>query len=260
MEAEIGIIGGTGLYSLLEKSEEVEVKTKYGKPSSTITIGKIGTRKVAFIARHGNKHSIPPHLVPYRANIEAFSSLGVKRVIGTNACGSLKLDYKPGDIVFFDQYFNSTNGREDTFVEGPEVTHLSASEPYCKSLRKSFVDQATNLGLQYHVTGTVVVINGPRFSTRAESRFFANQGFDTINMTQYPEVSLAREKGMCYQGIGIVTDYDSGIEGREDIKPVTHAEVLKVFEKNIGVVKNLIHTTVPELEKGQKSCGCGKLV
>jgi len=258
METEIGIIGGTGLYSLLGRAEEIEQETKYGAPSSPVTIGKINDRKVAFIARHGKSHSIPPHLVPYRANIEALSSLGVKKVIGTNACGSLKLDYKPGDIVFFDQYVNLTHGRPDTFFEGPEVVHLSASEPYCPSLRKSFADRATDLNLQYHINGTVVVINGPRFSTKAESRFFANQGFDAINMTQYPEVTLAREKGMCYLGVGMITDYDSGLEGREDIKPVTNAEVLRVFEKNVSAVKNLIHAAVPELENGQKTCGCGK--
>jgi len=259
MEAEIGVIGGSGLYSLLEKAEEIEVKTKYGKPSSPITTGKIGNRRIAFLARHGLKHTIPPHLVPYRANIEAFSSIGVKKIIASGAMGSLKVDYKPGDIVFLDQYVNMTHGRQDTFFDGPNVIHLSASEPYCKSLRKSFVDKAVDLGLRYHVSGTVVVINGPRFSTKAESRFFASQGFDVINMTQYPEVSLAREKGMCYIGIGIVTDYDSGLEGREDIKPVTNAEVLRVFEKNVKLIRNLINTTVPELEKGQKSCGCGKL-
>ncbi len=171
MEAEIGIIGGTGLYSLLEKSEEMEQKTKYGKPSSPITIGRIKNRKVAFISRHGKQHTIPPHLVPYRANIEALSKLGVKKIIGTNACGSLKPEYTPGDIVFFDQYVNMTHGRPDTFFEGPKVVHLSAPEPYCRSLRKSFVGKATDFALRYHVNGTVVVINGPRFSTRAESRF-----------------------------------------------------------------------------------------
>jgi 5'-methylthioadenosine phosphorylase len=259
MEAEIGIIGGTGLYSLLDKAEEVEVKTKYGKTSSPIMLGKIKNRKVAFISRHGNEHTIPPHKVPYIANIDALASLGVKKVIGTAASGSLTLEYKPGDIVFFDQYMNMTHGRRDTFFEGPEVVHLSAPEPYCKSLRKTFVDQADNLNIRYHVNSTVVVVNGPRFSTKAESRFFASQGFDTINMTQYPEVTLARERGMCYLGIGMITDYDNGLEGREDIKPVTFAELQRVFKKNDQIVKDLINTSIPEVGKGQKACGCGKL-
>jgi len=256
MEAEIGIIGGSGLYSLLEKGEEINKKTKYGKTSGPITLGKIGNRRVAFLTRHGVKHTIPPHLVPYRANIEALASFGVKKIIASSACGSLKLEYKPGDIVFFDQYVNMTNGRKDTFFEGPEVIHLSAAEPYCRSLRKTFVDQADNLGLRYHASGTVVVVNGPRFSTKAESKFFKNQGFDAVNMTQYPEVTLAREKGICYTGIGIITDYDSGIEGMEDIKPVHHAEMLKVFNNNVQKVKELLNITIPKIEKGQKNCEC----
>lgn len=256
MDAEIGVIGGSGLYSLLDSKEEVNPETKYGKPSSTITMGKIGGKKVAFLARHGPKHSIPPHLVPYRANIEALAQLGVKKIIVSSACGSLKAEYAPGDLVFFDQYVNMTNGRKDTFFEGPEVIHLSASEPYCRSLRKNFTEQAVALKYKHHANGTVVVVNGPRFSTRAESRFFSNQGFDAINMTQYPEATLAREKGICYLGIGIITDYDSGLEGRADIKPVTHAEVLKVFDQNVQKAKDLLNTAIPKLENTQKDCDC----
>jgi 5'-methylthioadenosine phosphorylase len=260
MDAEIGVIGGTGLYSILDNGEEKAFKTKYGNPSSPIKMGEFGKKKIAFISRHGKDHTIPPHKVPYRANIAALASLGVKKVIGSNASGSLNGDYKPGDIVFFDQYVNMTHGRDDTFFDGPGVVHLSAPDPYCKSLRKLFIDQADELGLDYHRGGTIVIVNGPRFSTRAESKLFVAQGFDAISMTAYPEVCLAREKQMCYLGIGTITDYDNGLEGRDDIKPVTFNEIKRVFDKNARNVKKLILTAIPLIEKDQKSCDCGKML
>jgi 5'-methylthioadenosine phosphorylase len=256
MKAELAVIGGTGLHAMIEEGDEWDSNTSYGKPSGVIMVGKVGGRNVAFLSRHGKSHTIPPHKVPYVANILALSQIGVKRVIATAAVGSLRADYKPGDIVFFDQFVNMTHGRVDTFFDGPEVVHQGMADPYCSGMRGMLIKEAKALGMRYHETGTVVVINGPRFSTRAESRFFAHQGFDTISMTPYPEIALAREKGMCYAGIGLVTDYDVGMEGDTSVKPVTFDEVQKVFGKNVEVVKNLINATVPKILDHPPQCSC----
>lgn len=256
MQAEIGIIGGSGFYSLLDDSESVYVDTPYGKPSDTIAVGKLGGKTVAFLPRHGRGHTIPPHKVPYRANIEALSKLGVKRIIATAAVGSLKEEYAPGNFVLFDQFVNFTNGRQDTFFDQNIVAHVSSAEPYCDDLRKTASKTMKDLKMKYHDKGTVVVINGPRFSTRSESRMFSSHGFETINMTQYPEAYLAREKTLCYLGIGMVTDYDVGVEGREDIKPVTNDEVMKVFAENIDKAKKLVSELVPKVSTDRKKCSC----
>jgi 5'-methylthioadenosine phosphorylase len=255
MEAQIGILGGSGFYSLLENAETVEIETEYGKPSDKVSIGMIGDKKVAFIPRHGTKHNLPPHKVPYRANIEAFRSLGVTRVIGTGASGSLNRTFRIGQIVFFDQFVNMSSGRQDTFFDNDEVAHVSSASPYCPGLRARASSTATSLGIDHRDSGTVVVVSGPRFSTRAESQFFANQGFQLINMTQYPEVSLARERGMCYLGIGIVTDYDAGIVTNEGIPAVEYSEVLKIFSQNVGKVKSVITELVTSLPN-ERSCNC----
>jgi 5'-methylthioadenosine phosphorylase len=255
-EAEIGIIGGSGFYSLLENADARDIDTEYGKPSSKVSVGKIGNKTVAFIARHGSKHTIPPHMVPYRANIEAFSILGVKRVIATNAVGSLNPEFRVGEIAIFDQFANMTHGRKDTFFDKDQVAHISVADPYCEQLRHIAYEAAQKLGIPSKYHGSVVVINGPRFSTKAESRSFIKQGFDMINMTQYPEVALAREKEMCYCGIGIVTDYDAGVLENTSVKPVTHAEVMKAFSKNVENVKNLISEIVAKTPK-ERSCSCG---
>lgn len=258
MDAEIGIIGGSGFYSLLDDYEDVYVDTPHGKPSDSITLGKISGRKVAFIPRHGRGHSIPPQKVPYRANIEALEKLGAKRIIATAAVGSLKEEYAPGDFVLFDQFVNMTHGRQDTYFDQNIVAHVSMAEPYCDDMRKSAVAAMNSLGIKHHSSGSVVVINGPRFSSKAESRFFAAQGFDTINMTQYPEAALAHEKALCYLGIGMVTDYDAGLEGRADIKPVTVDEINKVFSENIGKAKRLVSALVPTLNPERNGCACNK--
>ena len=255
MKARIGIIGGTGLYSLVEVEEEVNPLTQYGKPSSPISIGKIGGKEVAFLSRHGKDHTIAPHKVPYRANIQALADLGVERIISSNAVGSLRMEYKPGDFVFIDQFVNMTHGRDDTFFDENKVVHTGMADPYCSDLRTLGISQAKNMRLPSHEKGTVVVVNGPRFSTRSESKFFAKQGFEIINMTQYPEAALAREKGICYLGIGIVTDYDVGLEGDETVKPVTFEEVSKVFSGSIEKVKSLINSMVPEIND-ERNCSC----
>jgi 5'-methylthioadenosine phosphorylase len=256
MDAEIGIIGGSGFYSLLENAETVEIDTEYGKPSDKISIGMIGDKKVAFLPRHGAKHTIAPHKVPYRANISAFESLGVKRIIATGACGSLNPDFVIGQIVIFDQFVNFTHGRDDTFFDRDVVAHVSTADPYCPGLRANSSELATQLEIGHKDRGTVVVINGPRFSTKAESMFFSKQGFDAINMTQYPEAALAKEKGMCYLGIGIITDYDAGVIEDGTVEPVQYEEVLKIFSANVDKVKNLVKETIKAVPKERK-CNCG---
>lgn len=257
MNAEIGVIGGSGLYSLLKDAEELEGATEYGRPSSPISVGTIGGRKVAFLSRHGGRHMIPPHKVPYKSNIAALKQLGVKRIIASAAVGSLDPEYKPGELAFFDQYVNMTHGRDDTFYHSTPVTHVSSAEPYCPEMRAIAHAAAAGLGISAHREGTVVVINGPRFSTKAESRMFARQGFNMINMTQYPEAHLALEQEICYLGIGMVTDYDSGLEGRDDIRPVTMEEVQKIFAGNVAKVKDLIKNIVPAVPEGRSRCHCG---
>jgi len=256
--AEIGIIGGSGFYSLLENPDRVVVETHYGRPSEVISIGKVSGRNVAFMPRHGARHTLSPQKVPYRANLDALSSIGVERLIASSAVGSLVAEYEPGDLVFFDQFVNMSHGREDTFFDGDSVAHVSTAEPYCPELRKLAMEAADRLGLKYHDAGTVVVINGPRFSTKAESRFFAGQGFQLINMTQYPEVALAREKEMCYLGIGIVTDYDSGLEGRPDIKHVTFEDVNRIFATRVADLKRLIPEVVSAIPAERSHCKCGE--
>lgn len=254
-KAEIGIFGGSGFYSFLEGVREIKVDTPFGAPSDKIALAEIEGRKVAFLPRHGKEHQYPPHMINYRANLWAMKELGVKRIIGPCAAGSLQPEIKPGDFVICDQFVDRTWGRKDTFFDGPVTTHISTADPYCPELRKIAIDCARRLGLPVHETGTVVVIQGPRFSTRAESRWFSRMGWQVINMTQYPEVVLARELGMCYVNISLITDYDVGLEGRPDIKPVSHGEVLKVFQENLGKLRSLLLEMVKNIPE-QCSAGC----
>lgn len=268
-KTQIGIFGGSGFYNLLENAEEIEVETSYGKPSDKITIGEYKPphqklwcggkgKKVAFLARHGKKHQFPPHKIPYKANLAAFKELGVEYVIGPCAAGSLQARIKPGDFVILDQFVDRTWGREDSIFNGPkgQVAHFAMAEPYCETLKKIALDSCEELKIPFHKKGTTVVIQGPRFSTRSESRWFASQGWEVINMTQYPECYLAREMGMCYVGIALITDYDIGIEGREDIKAVTAQEVMKTFNSNNEKVKELIFKMIEKLPPENSSCGC----
>jgi 5'-methylthioadenosine phosphorylase len=253
--AEIGVFGGSGFYSFLDNLKPYKVETPYGAPSSQVMIGEIEGRKVAFIPRHGEQHQYPPHMVNYRANLYAFKYLRVKRVIGPCAAGSLKAEIRPGDFVICDQFVNLTNGRKDTFYDGPITTHISTADPYCPQLREIAINSCKKLGLSYHPSGTVVVIQGPRFSTKAESKYFRSLGWDVINMTQYPEVVLARELEMCYLNISLITDYDTGLEGDPNVMPVTHDEVLKIFEKNIGKLKDLIVEIIKSIPE-ERVCPC----
>jgi 5'-methylthioadenosine phosphorylase len=253
--AEIGIFGGSGFYRFLPDVTEVRVHTPYGPPSDRIALATLAERRVAFLPRHGKDHSVPAHAVNYRANIWAFHSLGVREILAPCSCGSLQAHIHPGDFVILDQFVDRTRGREDTFFSGPETHHIGAAEPYCPRLRGLAADRAAALGIPVHRQGTMVVVQGPRFSTRAESAWFTREGWDTVSMTQYPEVILARELGICYTGIALVTDYDTGIaQGRE---AVSIEEVFKVFHANVGKVQDLIRAIVPQLG-GDRACPCAE--
>jgi 5'-methylthioadenosine phosphorylase len=217
-------------------------------------VGSIEGRRVAFIPRHGLKHQFPPHMVPYRANLWAFKELGVERVVGPCAVGSLHPQVKPGEFVVCDQLVDRTNGRPSTFYDGPVTTHISFADPYCPTMREVAIKEATALELPLHERGTVVVIQGPRFSTRAESASFALQGWEIINMTQHPEAPLARELEMCYANISLVTDYDVGVVG--EVEAVSHEEVIKVFQENIGRLRDLLFRVVAALPD-ERDCPCG---
>jgi len=252
LRAEIGVFGGSGFYELLDDPREHKVNTPFGAPSSPVMIGEIGGRTVAFLPRHGKDHSLPPHMINYRANLWAMKDLGVQRIIGPNACGSLQAHVEPGHFVICDQFVDRTWGRKDTFFDGPITTHVSSADPYCPIMREAAVDKARELGITVHSSGTVVVIQGPRFSTRAESKWFASQGWEVINMTQYPECYLARELEICYCNISLITDHDAGAEGAE---PVTNNEVVRVFNENNQKVKDLLYAMIPALPK-QRECQC----
>ena len=254
--AEIGVFGGSGFYSFFKGAQTISARTAYGRPSATVTLSEIGTKKVAFMPRHGARHEYPPHKVPYRANVMAFKQLGVKRIIGPNAVGSLKADIVPGKFVFCDQFVNFTSGREGTFYDGPVTTHVGMAHPYCPQMRDVAIKAARKLKLGFHDRGTMVVIQGPRFSTTAESRFFSRQGWEVIGMTQYPEVVLAREQEMCYLNISLVTDYDVGLEGDPSVKPVSNEAVIRVFNSKMEALRKLIVEIVKELPE-KRGCACG---
>jgi 5'-methylthioadenosine phosphorylase len=240
----IGVFGGSGFYSFLEDVEEVELETPYGQPSAPIVVGEIGGRRVAFLPRHGRRHELPPHRIPYRANVWALRELGVRRIIGPNASGALKGELRLGEFVVCDQFVDRTSGRADTFYDGPETTHVSAADPYCPELRRILVETAAELGIPARDGGTVVTIQGPRFSTRAESRWFAAMGWDVINMTAYPEGHLARELELCYANVSMVTDHDVGVEGQE---PVDAATVVAVFNDNNARLRELLLAAIPKI-------------
>jgi 5'-methylthioadenosine phosphorylase len=252
VDAEIGVFGGSGFYAFLDETETVHIDTPYGPPSAPPVLGDVGGRRVAFIPRHGLKHEFPPHRVPYRANVWAMKELGVTRILGPNACGSLQPTVKPGDFVICDQLVDRTRNRPNTFYDGPETTHISFADPYCEVMRKVAIAQGRALGIPLHDRGTVVVIEGPRYSTRAESAWFASAGWEVINMTQYPESLLARELEVCYANISLITDYDVGVE---DVPPVTHEEVVRVFTENNARLRDLLFSTIPELPE-VRECPC----
>ena len=252
--ADVGVYGGTGLYTLLDDVEDVVVDTPYGPPAAPVAIGEVAGRRVAFLPRHGRDHSLPPHRVPYRANAWALRELGARAVFGPCASGSLHADLHPGDFVVPDQIVDRTAGRAASFHDGPDsppgiapVDHLTFAEPYDERLRKVALAACQAEGVTVHDGGTVVVIEGPRFSTQAESRWYAAQGWQVINMTQMPEAALCAELGLPYASIALVTDYDAGLEGAPGIEPVTMDEVMATLASNAERVRTVLFRAIADL-------------
>ncbi len=253
--AQVGVFGGSGFYSFLDDAHEVTIETPWGPTSAPITIGRLGDTDVAFIARHGRHHQHLPHEVPARANLWAMRVLGVRRIIGPCTVGSLRVDYAPADFVVLDQIVDRTWGRPSTFFDRGGVFHLPFADPYCPSMRNVALAAGNRSGVTMHDGGTVVVIPGPRFSTRAESRWYREQGWDVVNMTQHPEAALAAELGMCYCGIALVTDYDAGVDDDPSVEPVTMEQVFAFFEGNISRVREVLYELIPALG-GADPCAC----
>ncbi|MCW2918227.1 MAG: methylthioadenosine phosphorylase [Actinomycetia bacterium] len=249
--AEIGVIGGSGFYSFLNDLEEVIVDTPYGPTSDPISVGQVAGRQVAFVPRHGRDHRFPPHRIPYRANLWALRALGVTQVLAPSAVGSLTTEYGPGTLAVPDQLVDRTYGRAQTFYDEGAV-HLSFADPYCPAGRGTALTNARTTGWEPVDGGTLVVIEGPRFSTRAESQWYAAQGWTLVGMTGHPEAVLARELALCYTPVCLVTDLDAGIEEGEG---VTMEEVFRVFGQNIDRLRTLIGEVVAALPTS-RDCPC----
>ena len=254
-QADIGVFGGSGFYSFLDDVTEVEVDTPYGRPSAPFHLGTVGDRRIAFLARHGTNHQFPPHRINYRANLWAMRELGVTRIFSPCASGSLQPHIHPGEFVVPDQFVDRTSARKDTFFEGPTANHVSMADPYCPELSAVALAAGRDQGITMHEGGTVVVIQGPRFSTRSESRWFRQAGWEVINMTQYPEAALARELGLCYASIALITDYDTGVEGEEGVEPVTQEEIFAFFDANLEKVRGLLFDAIKRVPT-EIGCRC----
>ncbi len=252
----LGFIGGSGFYKLLNSPREIRMETPFGMPAAPLVIGELQGQEAAFLPRHGMAHEYPPHRVPYRANVWAMKQAGAERIITACAVGSLKADIRPGDFVILDQFIDRTWGRDATFFDGPEVVHTPMADPYCPCLRTLIQESAEHLKLPVRAHGTVVTIQGPRFSTRAESASYRAMGYDVVNMTQCPEVVLARELKCCYAAVAVVTDYDAGVEGDARVHAVTHEEVLRVFAENIEKIRSLFHEIARRYALAKDDCGC----
>jgi 5'-methylthioadenosine phosphorylase len=249
--ADVGVIGGSGFYSLLDGAREVDADTPYGSPSDAVTVGTVGDRAVAFLPRHGRDHRLPPHAIPYRANLWALRALGVRQVVAPCAVGSLKPELGPGTFVVPDQLIDRTEGRAQTYYDQGAV-HVPFADPYCPAGRATVVGRASAAGLDPVDGGTMVVVEGPRFSTRAESRWFAAQGWSLVNMTGHPEAVLARELALCFTAVALVTDLDAGVEAGD---AVTQAEVFRVFAENTERMRDLVFDTIAALDL-DRLCPC----
>jgi len=254
-KARIAIIGGSGIYDpdIFEKTEKIKVYTPFGAPSAPITIGEYKGISIAFLPRHGEKHSIPPHSINYRANIWALKEIGVERVLAVSAVGSLQEKIKPGDFVILDQFIDRTWGRANTFYDGGQVCHISMADPFCPELNNIIYETAKSMKFRIHKDTTYVCIQGPRFSTRAESKLFKSWGAHVIGMTLVPEVNLAREARMCYATIGMVTDYDVWSK-----KPVSTEEVVRIMNENVEKAKKLLMNVIPKIPKERRKCKCAE--
>ncbi|WP_249714261.1 S-methyl-5'-thioadenosine phosphorylase [Rhizomonospora bruguierae] len=249
--AEIGVIGGSGLYSLLEQSGEYRVATPYGEPSDPVTVAEVAGRRVAFLPRHGRDHRFPPHKIPYRANLWALRSLGVRQILAPCAVGGLRPELNPGAFVVPDQLIDRTSGRQQTYYD-VDAVHVPFADPYCPAGRRTVLATAARQNLRVTDGGTMVVVEGPRFSTRAESRWFAAAGGTVINMTGHPEAVLARELALCYTSIALVTDLDAGVEGGSG---VTQDEVFRVFAEHTTIMRELLLTALGALP-AERECPC----
>ena len=245
----IGVIGGSGFYAFLDHAEQVPVSTPYGDPSDPVVVGEVGGRSVAFLPRHGADHRYPPHRIPYRANLWALRSLGVRQVLAPCAVGGLRPELGPGTLVVPDQLVDRTSGRAQSYHEEGAV-HVSFADPYCPVGRGAVLAQAASWPAVDG--GTMVVVEGPRFSTRAESRWYADQGWSVINMTGHPEAVLARELALCYTAIALVTDLDAGVEGGHG---VTQEEVFRVFRENTDRLRQTLFDVVAALPE-ERGCPC----
>ncbi len=250
--ADVAVIGGSGLYALLENPETHIIDTPYGLPSGEITVADVGGRRVAFLPRHGKDHRFPPHRIPYRANLWALRVAGVRQILAPCAVGGLLPTQVPGQFVVPDQLIDRTSGRVQTFFDEGAV-HVNFADPYCVSGRRTALAATADAGIDATDGGVMVVIEGPRFSTRAESRWFASAGGTVINMTGHPEAVLARELGLCYTAIALITDLDSGVEGDHG---VTHEEVFRVFGENTERLRGVLLDAVTRLPE-ERGCECG---
>jgi 5'-methylthioadenosine phosphorylase len=254
----LGVIGGSGLCQLpkLSVSESVDIETLYGKPSAPVVIGEMCGGRIAFLPRHGSEHTIPPHKVPYKANLWALKSIGVQHVIATCVVGSLRKEIEPGMFVVPDQFINFTWGRDDTYGSDHQLVHLQMAEPYCEHVRSIIIREIEAMGARIRSSGTVVVIQGPRFSTIAESKMFALWGGDIVNMTQYPECYFARELGLCYGVMATVTDYDVGVPSPISMRTDSMDAVLAVFRRNTEATISLVERLV--VSEDITDCACAK--
>ncbi|MDH6113705.1 5'-methylthioadenosine phosphorylase [Kitasatospora sp. MAP12-15] len=249
--AEIGVIGGSGFYQLLEDAQEFTIDTPFGAPSDTVAVGTVGGRRVAFLPRHGRGHGLPPHKINYRANLWALRSLGVRQVLAPCAVGSLRPELGPGTVVVPDQLVDRTSGRIQTYYDQGGV-HVSFADPYCPVGRSALLKAAAGAGIPAVDGATMVVVEGPRFSTRAESQWFAAAGWSLVNMTGFPEAVLARELALCYTPLALVTDLDAGIEAAGS---VAQADVFEVFARNIERMRELVLEAVGLLPQ-ERGCAC----
>ncbi|RMG91448.1 MAG: S-methyl-5'-thioadenosine phosphorylase [Zetaproteobacteria bacterium] len=235
----MGIIGGSGLYRMegMEFVEELELDTPFGKPSAPLTLARMHGKEIVFLPRHGSKHTTPPHRINYRANIYAMKLAGVSRIVSISAVGSLNENISPGDFVIVDQFVDRTHSRDDSFFDGPIVAHVSMADPVCPLLRHQLIDVCDALEISVHTSGTYLVMQGPQFSTRAESRLYRQWGMDVIGMTNLPEAKLAREAEICYATVAMCTDFDCWHETEED---VSVQSVIEIMQKNVAKAKKML--------------------
>jgi len=250
----IGIIGGSGLYAMegLKVTEEKMVDTPYGRPSDAIILGTLEGKDIAFLPRHGRGHVIPPHEINFRANIYALKSLGVERIISVSAVGSMKENIHPGDIVIVDQFIDRTKVRQQTFFNDGIVAHVSFADPVCPAMFERLSRSASNVGAKVHKGGTYICIEGPMFSSRAESNVYRSWGVDVIGMTNYQEAKLAREAEICYATVALSTDYDCWHTSEEAVDAM---KVVEVMGKNVATAKKIIKDVLPNLP-AERNCPC----